>query len=57
MGNVLIQPHLAAVSPQYMELFVEELAERINADELSGRFTWGQKHLPIKSEIDRRADL
>jgi hypothetical protein len=40
-----------------MELFVEELAERINADELSGRFTWGQKHLPIKSEIDRRADL
>ena len=34
MENVLIQPHLAAVSPQYMELFVEELAERINADEL-----------------------
>jgi phosphoglycerate dehydrogenase-like enzyme len=41
MENVLIQPHLAAVSPQYMELFVEELAERINADELSSRFTWG----------------
>lgn len=29
--NVLIQPHLSAVSPHYLELFVEELAERINA--------------------------
>lgn len=32
--NVLIQPHLSAVSPQYLELFVEELAEKINAGEL-----------------------
>jgi len=29
--NVLIQPHLSAASPQYLELFVEELAKRINA--------------------------
>ena len=29
--NVLIQPHLSAVSPQYLELFVEELAGKINA--------------------------
>ena len=33
--NVLIQPHLSAVSPQYLELFVEELAERINAGDPS----------------------
>jgi len=31
--NVLIQPHLSAASPQYLELFVEELAKRINAEE------------------------
>ena len=31
MENVLIQPHLSAASPQYLELFVEELAERINS--------------------------
>jgi phosphoglycerate dehydrogenase-like enzyme len=30
MENVLIQPHLSAASPQYLELFVEELAEKIN---------------------------
>lgn len=29
MENVLIQPHLSAASPQYLELFVEELAARI----------------------------
>jgi phosphoglycerate dehydrogenase-like enzyme len=29
--NVFIQPHLSAVSPQYLELFIEELAKRINA--------------------------
>jgi D-2-hydroxyacid dehydrogenase (NADP+) len=29
--NVLIQPHLSAASPQYLQLFVEELAKRINA--------------------------
>jgi D-2-hydroxyacid dehydrogenase (NADP+) len=34
MPNVLMQPHLSAVAPQYLELFVEELASRINA----GRF-------------------
>ena len=34
INNVLIQPHLSAVSPQYLEHFVEELAERINRDEL-----------------------
>ena len=28
--NLLIQPHLSAVSPQYLELFVEELVKRIN---------------------------
>lgn len=27
--NVLMQPHLSAVSPHYLELFIEELAERI----------------------------
>ena len=32
--NVLIQPHLSAASPQYLELFVEELAARINSGEL-----------------------
>ena len=31
-GNVLIQPHLSAASPQYLQLFVEELAKRINAE-------------------------
>jgi len=34
IDNVLIQPHLSVVSPQYLELFVEELAEKINAGEL-----------------------
>jgi D-2-hydroxyacid dehydrogenase (NADP+) len=33
LGNVLIQPHISATSPQYLELFVEELAERINSGE------------------------
>ena len=28
--NVLLQPHISAASPQYLELFVEELAERLN---------------------------
>jgi phosphoglycerate dehydrogenase-like enzyme len=32
--NVLIQPHLSAVIPQYLEHFVEELAERINTGRL-----------------------
>jgi phosphoglycerate dehydrogenase-like enzyme len=31
MDNVLIQPHLSAASPQYLELFVRELAEKINS--------------------------
>ncbi len=31
MENVLIQPHLSAASPQYLQLFVEELAEKINS--------------------------
>jgi D-2-hydroxyacid dehydrogenase (NADP+) len=35
MGNVLIQPHLSAASPQYLELFVRELAGRVNSGELS----------------------
>lgn len=35
LDNVLIQPHLAAVSPQYLELFVEELAAKINAGGLN----------------------
>jgi phosphoglycerate dehydrogenase-like enzyme len=30
LGNVLIQPHTSAASPQYLELFVEELAERLS---------------------------
>ncbi len=30
LGNVLIQPHISAASPQYLELFVEELANRMN---------------------------
>jgi phosphoglycerate dehydrogenase-like enzyme len=30
MDNVLIQPHISAASPHYLELFVEELAEKIN---------------------------
>lgn len=34
MDNVLIQPHLSAASPQYLELFVRELARRINHGEL-----------------------
>ena len=29
MDNVLIQPHISAASPQYMQLFVEELAKKI----------------------------
>ena len=30
LDNVLIQPHISAASPQYLELFIEELAEEIN---------------------------
>ena len=30
MDNVLIQPHISAPSPHYMQLFVEELAGKIN---------------------------
>ncbi len=33
LGNVLIQPHISAASPQYLELFVEELAGKINVGE------------------------
>ncbi len=33
MENVLIQPHLSAVSPHYMAQFVEELADRIKKNE------------------------
>jgi D-2-hydroxyacid dehydrogenase (NADP+) len=33
LGNVLIQPHISAASPQYLELFAEELAARINSGE------------------------
>ena len=29
LNNVLIQPHISAASPQYLELFVEELAKTI----------------------------
>ena len=32
MENVLIQPHLSAVSPEYLELFVEELAASMMLD-------------------------
>ena len=28
--NVLLQPHISAASPQYLELFLEELTERLN---------------------------
>ena len=34
MENVLIQPHLSAVAPHYLELFIEELAERIHSEGL-----------------------
>jgi len=30
MDNVLIQPHILAASPHYMQLFVEELADKTN---------------------------
>ena len=30
LDNVLIQPHISAASPQYFELFIEELAGEIN---------------------------
>jgi len=33
LENVFIQPHLSAASPQYLELFIEELAARINTGE------------------------
>ena len=33
LGNVLMQPHISAASPQYLELFVEELAMKINTGE------------------------
>ena len=29
IDNVLIQPHISAASPHYMQLFVDELAEKI----------------------------
>ncbi|MEE2986644.1 MAG: D-2-hydroxyacid dehydrogenase [Nitrospinota bacterium] len=32
MENVLIQPHLSAASPQYLELFVRELIERFEKE-------------------------
>jgi len=35
--NVLIQPHLSAASPQYLELFVEELAAKINTGKLRSK--------------------
>lgn len=31
LDNVLITPHISAISPQYLELFVKELAERIKS--------------------------
>lgn len=31
MDNALIQPHVSAASPQYLELFVREMAGRINS--------------------------
>jgi D-2-hydroxyacid dehydrogenase (NADP+) len=34
MDNVLIQQHVSAASPQYLELFVHELVGRINSGEL-----------------------
>ena len=34
LDNVLIQPHLSAASPHYLELFVEELAEKVNNGEI-----------------------
>lgn len=34
LENVLIQPHISAASPQYLELFVRELAGRINSGEV-----------------------
>ena len=33
LGNVLIQPHTSAASPQYLELFVEELVGRVREGE------------------------
>lgn len=33
IDNILIQPHLSAVAPQYLELFIEELAEKINSEQ------------------------
>ena len=35
LGNVLIQPHTSAASPQYLELFVEELVRRVREGEFS----------------------
>ena len=42
MENVLIQPHLSAVSPQYLELFVEELAASMLLDPGSNSFNGEQ---------------
>lgn len=39
IDNVLVRPHLSAASPQYLELFVEELAGRINRGELGAYST------------------
>ena len=33
--NALLQPHISAASPQYLELFVEELAGKIESGELN----------------------
>ena len=32
LDNVLIQPHISAASPQYLDLFVKELAKRIKGE-------------------------
>ncbi|MGV7221608.1 MAG: D-2-hydroxyacid dehydrogenase [Nitrospinales bacterium] len=32
MGNVLIQPHLSAASPQYLDLYVEEFISRLKKE-------------------------
>ena len=33
LPNVLIQPHISAASPQYLDLFVDELLEKLKAQE------------------------
>jgi phosphoglycerate dehydrogenase-like enzyme len=34
MENVLIQPHLSAASPQYLDLFVDEFIARLKRENL-----------------------